>query len=37
MLASGEEKDVDGYISYGDHTGAVYNGAVVKITLEKSK
>jgi len=36
-LASGEEKDVEGYISYGDHTDAVYNGAVVKITLERNK
>lgn len=34
-LANGDEKDVEGYVTYGDHTDATYNGSLVKITLQK--
>lgn len=36
-LANGEEKDVEGYITYGDHVDVTYNGSLVKITLMKEE
>lgn len=36
-LASGEEKDVEGYVTFGEHEDITYNGSLVKITLVKNE